>query len=103
MSDTGGQYVMAVSPKGRDSEEEEELIGRDEDQQDEEKAGVADQAKGEIPMREQPQTGIKLKSILDPCMPTAEEVKRHYLTHVPYRSWCPHCVKGRGKEMAHAT
>ena len=21
--------------------------------------------------------------------------------HIPYRSWCPHCVMGRGKEMDH--
>ena len=34
-------------------------------------------------------------------MPTALEVERHCLTHVPYRSWCPHCVRGRGKEMNH--
>ena len=22
------------------------------------------------------------------------------LTHLPYRLWCPHCVRGRGKSMA---
>ena len=33
--------------------------------------------------------------------PSQAEVDDHYLTHLPYRSWCRHCVKGRGKEMAH--
>ena len=23
------------------------------------------------------------------------------LTHVPYRNWCPFCVKGRGRQDAH--
>ena len=27
--------------------------------------------------------------------------REHEMTHVPYRSWCRHCVRGRGKEMNH--
>lgn len=35
-------------------------------------------------------------------MPTEEEVKEHYLRcHMPYRSWCHHCIRGRGKEREH--
>ena len=46
---------------------------------------------------------LKMKSArmvkkLDPKMPTVEERREHELTHLPYRSWCRHCVKGRGKE-----
>ena len=26
-------------------------------------------------------------------MPSQEEVEMHNLSHLPYRSWCPHCVK----------
>ena len=29
--------------------------------------------------------------------PTAQERLDHAIAHVPYRSWCPHCVRGRGK------
>ena len=25
----------------------------------------------------------------------------HNLTHLPYRSWCPHCVRAKGKDMDH--
>jgi len=25
--------------------------------------------------------------------PTEQEVKDHMMTHVPFRDWCPHCVK----------
>ena len=28
-------------------------------------------------------------------LPRNEEVEVHNLSHVPYRSWCPHCVKGK--------
>jgi len=37
----------------------------------------------------------------DPKEPTPEERLEHEKTHLPYRSWCQHCVKGRGKEMPH--
>ena len=33
-----------------------------------------------------------------PEEPTAQERAEHMLTHVPFRSWCRHCVRGRGKE-----
>ena len=36
-----------------------------------------------------------------PYMPTQSERDDHELTHANYRSWCEHCVKGRGVEMAH--
>ena len=39
--------------------------------------------------------------VADPKLPSAEEVETHNLTHLPYRSWCPHCVRGKGKTMDH--
>ena len=39
--------------------------------------------------------------VRDICMPSQEEVEKHNLTHLPYRNWCPHCLKGRGKEAPH--
>ena len=37
----------------------------------------------------------------DPKEPNAEERKEHAKTHLPFRSWCRHCVGGRGKHAAH--
>ena len=34
-------------------------------------------------------------------MPSQKEVYEHYLMHVSYRNWCPHCVRGRGKDLDH--
>ena len=39
--------------------------------------------------------------IKDPGGPTAEELEKHNLTHLPHRAWCPICIKSRGKEDPH--
>ena len=36
--------------------------------------------------------------VKDPGAPTSEEKEAHNATHLPYRSWCPVCVKAKGKE-----
>ncbi len=38
---------------------------------------------------------------VEPTKPTPPEIKEHEATHLPYRSWCRHCVRGRGKSHAH--
>ena len=42
-----------------------------------------------------------LRSLGDPRLPSEKEVVEHNLTHMPYRNWCPHCVRGRGKDLDH--
>ena len=34
----------------------------------------------------------------NPSEPTPEEKEKHWAVHLPYRSWCPVCVKARGRE-----
>ena len=36
-----------------------------------------------------------------PCSPTQEEIDLHDLTHLPYRNWCPVCVKAKAREDGH--
>lgn len=36
-----------------------------------------------------------------PNKATKEELESHMTTHWPYRSWCRHCVSGKGKCSAH--
>ena len=43
----------------------------------------------------------KTKKMQDKKMPTRTEIEEHHLTHLPFRSWCHHCVRGRGKELPH--
>lgn len=32
-----------------------------------------------------------------PDQPTKAQIQGHELTHSPFRSWCVHCVKGKGR------
>ena len=41
------------------------------------------------------------RKLLDPKLPSQEEVEEHCLTHLPYRSWCSFCVQGKGKAAPH--
>ena len=41
------------------------------------------------------------KALPQPKVPTAAEVAAHCLTHLPYRSWCPHCVASRRPNTQH--
>ena len=36
-----------------------------------------------------------------PLNPSQQEIDLHNLTHLPYRSWCPHCVATRRPNIAH--
>ena len=44
-----------------------------------------------------------VNSLPTPGRPSQSEIDDHNVTHVPYRSWCSHCVEGRGREMAHTS
>ena len=41
------------------------------------------------------------KKMQDPTLPSQEEVDEHNKAHLPFRSWCRHCVRGRGREASH--
>ena len=66
--------------------------------------GGDDQAQGgqedtEVP--EEPTEALDAKVKPSPCLPSPSEVEKHCATHLPYRSWCPVCVKSKAKEDAH--
>ena len=37
-----------------------------------------------------------------PYEPMEEERREHEITHIPYRSWCRHCVRGKAKRQFHS-
>ena len=49
----------------------------------------------------EPEEGRKAKPIRAPCLPSPEEIEAHAVSHIPFRAWCSHCVRGRGKSYAH--
>ena len=36
-----------------------------------------------------------------PRLPSRQEVQENELTHISYRSWCVHCVRGAGRSDAY--
>ena len=42
-----------------------------------------------------------VKRLVDPRLPTQEEVDEQRLTHLPYRKRCPESVKSKGKDLDH--
>ena len=50
-------------------------------------------------VEEESREGREVRLPRDPGQPTKQERDEHCVTHLPYRSWCPFCVKGKGDEF----
>ena len=58
----------------------------------------------DIECEEQASEEARLPEVLrDPGAPTAKELEEHNTTHLPFRSWCPHCVAGKAQDRPHKT
>ena len=94
----------SVSPDGNVKESESENAGgADKESSQEETAPkegalAEDTAQGE---EEHLAEGRAPRLARSPVTPSRKEVEEHSATHMPYRSWCPHCVKGRGNNQPH--
>ncbi len=48
------------------------------------------------------ENGIRFaKKMKDPLMPDKHEIAEPQITHLPYRDWYRHCVRGRGRQLPH--
>ena len=79
-----GENVVDEEEQRGDRVEENEDIQDD----DQEREGVVAQ-------------GERARPLPQPRLPSRREVQEHELTHIPYRSWCVHCVRGAGRSDAH--
>ena len=50
---------------------------------------------------EEPEEAREVRAPPIPVTLSRAEVLQHRLKHHPYRSWCPHCVRGKGREDKH--
>ena len=41
------------------------------------------------------------RSLVSPVRPTQQMIDDHEVSHTPFRSWCPFCVRGRGQSAGH--
>jgi hypothetical protein len=62
---------------------------------------IKEEALGELEAEELQQGERKAAKLNDPREPTSAERASHEMAHLPFRSWCRHCVRGRGKNAAH--
>ena len=100
--------------EGVNSEDEEDLFGRSSDEEEpdfveetkdgDQKKDAADEndnIEGEFTYRGDVPEEAPIRRPANPADPTPEERERHNCTHLPYRPWCPICVKARGREDSH--
>ena len=50
---------------------------------------------------EETEEGKKARSIKVDELPSQAEIEQHMLTHIPFRSWCKHCVMGKSVSQPH--
>ena len=50
---------------------------------------------------EQEEEHQKARAIAGPDVPSRREVEDHILTHIPFRTWCNRCMRGRGRRSTH--
>jgi len=57
----------------------------------------------DIVVHEEHEEAVEKAGLPSPLQPTAQEIEEHSIAHVPYRSWCEHCVRGKARTSAHPT
>ena len=55
----------------------------------------------EIESEEVGEEATRTKARRTEIVPSMREVEEHNLDHAVFRSWCPHCVKGRAEACGH--
>ncbi len=87
--------LQSVSPK-----EEYEILGLDEENEEERIEVEVDDSGIEGERLSIDKEEEVVKKVKDPKLPTQEEVDKHYIKgHLPYRDWCPICIKAQGRDM----
>ena len=79
-------------------EEEEEGAARKRARQE---VAQEESARGEGEGAEESEEACEVHAPKIPDTPSRAQVLQHRLTHRPFRSWCPHCVRGKGRADQH--
>ena len=45
---------------------------------------------------------VRARCVRAPIRPSDAEVEEHMVTHLPFRAWCKHCVRGKSKAKRHS-
>ena len=89
--------VSRKATEGTENQEESAAV-----EEDGLSPGVATEAKEEKGEgEEEGEEGREAVAMPSPLTPSRKEREQHELTHTPYRSWCLHCVRARGRTRTH--
>ena len=55
----------------------------------------------EVVEREIGEEAVRARARKTEAVPSQREAEEHNLDHGVFRSWCPHCVKGRAESYGH--
>jgi len=92
-------------PVGEDDEDmadeetlirEKEILIKDKTKEEMKEGKVEDEI-----IEEEMEEGRIMKGKRPIRQPTRDEYEAHRRTHIPFRKWCPHCVKGKRKNDPH--
>ena len=64
---------------------------------EEESQRVTSEDTKEAPEKEAGEEAVRARARKTEAVPSQKEVEEHNLDHGVFRSWCPHCVKGRAE------
>ena len=95
VSKADGEKDSGLAGMGNDGKKDDAMNENDEvcmPLEDEIEVQVDDQAT---------QEAVRIKVLPSPNPPSRQEALEHYCTHIPFRSWCPHCVRGKSKAAHH--
>ena len=93
----------SIRPLGQpddEADEWEELIASGVVDDDEVKA--YGKSEGDVSALDGSET-VAAKCLPCPRQPSKEEIAKHNVNHLPYRSWCPHCLAARRANASHRT
>ena len=95
-------FQALAEGQGTGNEEEEDIGGVSEDEGSEEGADRGNEGEDILceHIKEEDQEDMEArvaKARGNTKEPTQKEIDEHTLTHIPFRSWCAHCVRGKAK------
>ena len=100
------QYHDAVNEERRAEEDGERRESRDTGGSSASNEAAAPQVPTSVDQaqeedEQETEEGRLPKAMTVPEGPSRREREVHELTHIPYRSWCEHCVKARARRRGH--
>ena len=104
-SGSGAPAVEAETPQPRELDladlEQNEMEGDEGGDLVEASEGLGQRVAAEDEPIHETEESRKPVILQAPHRVTKEEREAHELTHTPYRSWCPYCVRARGRNSPH--